>query len=106
LAHLAAVKADKIGLGGFNTDGIEWGHVGDHIKELVQSRLHYHDIWRLLSRPSAQSSGGWDSANGWALQKLQDYHRWPERELIYTPGRVKIIEKETGKFLFHLIKYG
>ena len=51
-------------------------------------------------------SGGWDSANGWALQKLEDFDRWPERELIYTPGRVKIIEEETGKYLFHLIGHG
>ena len=102
---MAVLKVNKL-KGGLWTDTVEWGHIGDLIMDLVKSRIHYHDIWRLLSRPTAQIPGGWDSANAWALKKLQDFDTWPERELIDTPGRVKIIEEETGKFLFHLIGYG
>lgn len=65
--------------------------------DLVKSRIHCHDIWRLLSRPTAHIPGGWDSANVWALKKLQDFDTWPERELIYIPGEVAAIQKETGK---------
>jgi hypothetical protein len=63
---------------------------------LIKARLHFHDFYRFLASPAAHLPGGWDSNNHWALKKLKNFDTSEERELVFIPGRIEVIRKETG----------
>ena len=85
--------------GGLSTGTVRRRDIEREVRNLTNQEFSYENFWRLLAHKQCQPSGGWDSANNWAMKKLGVYDEMDqERKYHYHHHKVQKIKDDTGKF--------